>query len=191
MDGETFRTLGKWLFFKHKDRNMIDHMEAEIVVRNSTLELFPFVFDIDRYRLGVMGYNDLALNLNYHISVLRSPLPFKFGINIGGNADNMKIRVGKARYKEGMASTSVAVVDTTRINLLNEIERVFRRGARSARLGELNVRGTGRQSYDVSSDTISHADSLALIKQGVIDAPPEPPEPTATDKKRNKDKKRR
>lgn len=191
MDGETFRTLGKWLFFKQKDRNMIDHMEAEMVVRNSMLELFPFVFDIDRYRLGVMGYNDLALNLNYHISVLKSPLPFKFGINIGGNADKMKIRVGKARYKEGMASTSVAVVDTTRINLLNEIERVFRRGARSARLGGLNVRGTGRQSYDVSSDTISHADSLALIKQGVLDAPPVPPEPAATDKKRNKNNKKR
>lgn len=190
MDGETFRTLGKWLFFKQRDRNMIDHMEAEMVVRNSTLELFPFVFDIDRYRLGVMGYNDLALNLNYHISVLKSPMPFKFGINIGGNADNMKIRVGKARYKEGMASKSVAMVDTTRINLLNEIERVFRRGARSARLGSLNVRGTAREAYDAASDTISHADSLALIKQGVLDAPPAASGAAATGKKSKKDKKK-
>lgn len=171
IDGETFRTIGKWLRFKNRDRNVIDHMAAEVIVSNSTLQLFPFVFDVDRYRLGVMGYNDLALNLNYHISVLKSPLPFKFGINIGGNADDMKIRLGKARYKEGMASQSVAVVDTTRVNLLNEIERVFRRGARTARLGGLKVDGAPmlRDTYNLSSDTLSHADSLELMRQGMIE----------------------
>lgn len=190
IDGETFRTLGKWLRFKNRDRNVIDHMAAEVIVSNSTLQLFPFVFDVDRYRLGVMGYNDLALNLNYHISVLKSPLPFKFGINIGGNADDMKIRLGKARYKEGMASQSVAVVDTTRVNLLNEIERVFRRGARTARLGGLKVDGAPmlRDTYNLSSDTLSHADTLELMRQGMIEATVLPQQ-DAKGRKRDKKKK--
>ncbi|MBQ9077000.1 MAG: hypothetical protein IJY31_04060 [Muribaculaceae bacterium] len=184
LDAETFKTLSKWLMFKNKKRNMIDQMTVEMLVENSTLELFPFMFDIDRYRLGIMGHNDLALNLNYHISVLKSPLPFKFGINITGNADDMKIRVGKAKYNEKASGQKIAIVDTTRINLMNQIENVFRRGVNVARLGKLNVKrnsisNTGT-SGDIASDTISHADSLLLIKEGILPPPPEPADSTGT-----------
>ncbi len=175
LDAETFHTLSKWLMFKNKERNMIDQMTVEMLVENSTLELFPFMFDIDRYRLGIMGQNDLALNLDYHISVLKSPLPFKFGINITGNADDMKIRVGKARYNEKSSGQKIAIVDTTRINLMNEIENVFRRGVNVAKLGKLNVNRRAYSGYntDIGSDTISHADSLMLIKEGILPSPPE------------------
>lgn len=175
LDAETFHTLSKWLMFKNKKRNMIDQMTVEMLVENSTLEMFPFMFDIDRYRLGIMGQNDLALNLNYHISVLKSPLPFKFGINITGNADDMKIRVGKAKYNEKSSSQKIAIVDTTRINLMNQIENVFRRGVKVAQLGKLQVNRNNipGHSSDISSDTISHADSLLLIKEGILPAPPE------------------
>lgn len=169
LDPDTFKSIGKWLLFKKKDRNVIDHMGVELLVRNSTLELFPFMFDIDRYRLGVMGYNDMALNLNYHVSVLKSPLPFKFGINITGNTDKMKIRLGKARYNEKSAGQSVAIVDTTRVNLLKQIENVFRRGADAARLDHIKV-GRRRQDFtaDTAGDTISHADSLQFINAGLL-----------------------
>lgn len=40
------------------------------------------------------------MNFKYHISILKSPLPFKAGVNISGNLDKMKIRVGKAKYKD-------------------------------------------------------------------------------------------
>lgn len=168
MDSETFRTVAKWMLFKNKQRNLIDHMSVEMLVKNSTLQLYPFMFDMDRYRLGVMGYNDLALNLHYHVSVLKSPLPFKFGINIGGNVDKMKIRLGRAKFKEGMAGQSVGIVDTTRVNLINEIEQVFRRGARAGRLEGLRMRGPQRLVEDTASDTLSHADSLELIKRGIL-----------------------
>lgn len=38
---ETFKKIGKWLLFKHKERNVIDHMNVEMIVNNSQLELFP------------------------------------------------------------------------------------------------------------------------------------------------------
>ena len=100
IDEATFKKIGKWLMFKHKEKNVIDSMNVEMIVQNSQLEMFPFIFDIDRYRLGVMGTNDMAMNLKYHIAVLKSPLPFKFGINISGNVDDMKIRLGKAKFNE-------------------------------------------------------------------------------------------
>lgn len=187
LDADTFKFLSKWLMFKNKKRNMIDNMTVEMLVENSVLELFPFMFDIDRYRLGVMGSNDMALNYNYHVSVLKSPLPFKFGLNVSGNIDDMKIRVGKAKFKDKMVSERVAIVDTTRINLLNQIENVFRRGVDVAKLGKLEVdrsKITSSEAIDAKSDTISHADSLMLIKEGYLPAPVEVPSELNSDKKK-------
>lgn len=195
MDAETFRTVSKWLLFKNKQKNMIDKMTVEVLVKNSQLELFPFMFNIDRYKLGVLGYNDLAMNFNYHVSVLKSPIPFKFGINISGNPDKMKVRVGRAKFKENMVAERVAIVDTTRVNLLRQIEGVFRRGIdRSSRLNLLDTgQSVGRFDNNEQGDTISHADSLLFIQEGVLPAPPAPPATspteTTTDKKDKKKKK--
>ncbi|MDE7406833.1 MAG: hypothetical protein K2M76_00310, partial [Muribaculaceae bacterium] len=114
LDEETFKTMAKWLMFKDKKKNMIKHMDVAVSVENSMMRLYPFTFDFDRYHIGVMGGNDLNMNLDYHVSVMKSPLPFKFGINITGPADDMKIRVGKARMKENMVQ-NISIGDTTRI----------------------------------------------------------------------------
>lgn len=172
LDAETFKTLSKWLMFKDKKRNVIPHMEVEMLVDNSTLELFPFVFDFDRYRLAVMGSNDLALNYKYHISVLKSPMPFKFGLNLSGNTDKMKVRLGKAKYKPDQAGETIAIVDTTRINLLKEIDRVFSRGAKAARLSGLKVsRKPEKVTFEEFNDTISHNDSIMFIEKGILPKP--------------------
>ena len=179
IDNETYRTIGKWLMFKDKTRNVIDHMDVLLTVADNRMQLYPFIFDIDRYRLGVQGYNDLAFNFDYHIAVLKSPLPFKFGINLRGNPDDYSIRVGKARLKEGQA-TSVAMADTTRVNLLREFRNVFRRGVEQSGMDRLDVHA-GRPAAPPASeaDTISHADSLYFIEQGLIEAP----QPAETPKK--------
>ena len=172
LDAETFRTVSKWLLFKNKEQNVIPHMEAEMLIKNSQVEIFPFVFDFDRYRLAVMGSNDLALNFKYHLSVLKSPIPFKFGINLSGNADKMKIRLGGAKYKPGKSVETIAIVDTARVNLLREIDHVFRSGARNARLGNLKVKNqSAAVDLDAPDDTISRADSILFIKEGLIEAP--------------------
>ncbi len=175
LDAETFRTLSKWLLFKDKKTNIIPSMEVEMLVKDSKVELFPFVFDFDRYRLAVMGSNDLAMNYKYHVSVLKSPIPFKFGINLSGNADKMKVRLGRAKYKPDRAGETIAIVDTTRINLLKEIDNVFRRGARNARLGPLKPAARPAEiDFSEASDTISHEDSLIFINHGLLPAPPAP-----------------
>lgn len=179
LDADTFRMLSKWLFFKNKKRNMIDHMAVEVVVENSAIEIFPFMFDIDRYRLGVMGYNDMAMNMNYHVSVLKSPMPFKFGINIKGTPDDMKIRLGGAKFKENMVVERQAIADNTRINIVKQIDNVFRRGISKARMGRLNFApgkenaagNTERILGDFGKETLSHADSLQFIRQGLIENP--------------------
>lgn len=175
LDSETFRKVSKWLLFKNKKRNMIDHMEVEMVVDSQRVELFPFIFDMDRYRLGVMGSNDLALNFKYHVAVLKSPIPLKFGINISGNPDKMKIRLGGAKLNEKKLATSTVISDTTRINLVRQIESAFIRGVRNSSRPGINLKSSKPselRSLDVETgDTISRADSLVFIREGLIDAP--------------------
>lgn len=132
LDADTFKTMSKWLFFKNKKRNLIDHMSVQLQVDSSQIVIFPFIFNIDRYKLGVMGTNDLDMNFSYHVSVLKSPIPFKFGINISGNLDKYKIKLGGAKIKENTTVERVAINSETRINLINQLENVFRRGANSS-----------------------------------------------------------
>ena len=193
IDPDTFKTLSKWLFFKNKKRNVIDQMSIQMTVENNQLQIYPFIFDIDRYRLGVQGYNDFALNFKYHIAVLKSPLPFKFGINISGNPDKMKIRIGRARLKPGDAM-AVNIVDTTRVNLMRQISNVFRRGIRAGdrarlRLGSLRRHGASPADEIPDNDTLSAADSVEFIREGLIEAPT--PIATPADKKDKRSKKDR
>lgn len=177
IDPDTFKTISKWLLFRNKDKNMIDHMSVEVAVSNSTIELYPFMFDIDRYRLGVMGTNDLAMNMNYHVSVLKSPIPFKFGINIKGTPDKMKVRLGGAKFKENMVGARQEIADSTRVNLVHEIDNVFRRGVSKARMGRLDFSRRGKGRTDAlntdleANDNLSYADSLNMIRAGLIENP--------------------
>lgn len=172
LDEKTFKTVSKWLLFHDKKKNMIDHMDVHLTVDDNQMSLYPFMFDFDRYRIGVMGNNDMNLNLNYHVSILKSPIPFKFGINIKGSADKMKIRLGRARFKENMAAETVKLSDTIRVNLAREIRDVFARGTKAARLAPLDIKRPPREA-DIAeaADTISAADSLYFRQQGLLEEP--------------------
>lgn len=171
-DNQTFRTLSKWLMFKNKQKNMIDSLDVELTISDSQMSIYPFIVNIDRYRLGIMGYNDMAMNMDYHVSVLKSPLPFKFGINVKGDMDNPKIRLGGAKFKEKMVAEHSAIADTTRVNLVEQINSVFRRGVRAARLGPLQIKGRRPEGFmDSAEEGISHSDSLAMIREGLIELP--------------------
>lgn len=178
VDDETYRKIGKWLLFKHKEHNMIDSMTVEMLVADSRMQMFPFMFNIDRYKLGVEGTNDLAMNFKYHIAVLKSPIPFKFGINVSGNPDKMKIRLGRARFSEKSIPRTVAIADTTRINLMEQIRNAFRRGVSKSKLHPSDFIDASSaatayaEAVAENVDTISHADSLYFIRQGLIPAPP-------------------
>lgn len=167
LDAETFKKVSKWLLFKNKKRNMIDHMSMEFTVDSSQMQVYPFIFDIDRYKLGISGSNDLAMNYKYHVAVLKSPIPFRFGINLSGNPDKMKIRLGRAKFNEKNIATTVQIADTTRINLVNQIENIFRRGVKKGGIKKLRFGSPSPTAPDLPNDTISAADSLYFRQQGL------------------------
>lgn len=127
MDGETFAEISKMLLFKNKERNVFDHIAVNITVEDGNVTVYPFLVEIDRYRAAVGGTQDLDMNFQYHISILKSPVPFKLGLNITGNLDDMKFRLGKAKYKDAVTPVEIRKVDSTRINLGIQIVQDFRR----------------------------------------------------------------
>lgn len=170
IDPEKYRTLGKWLGFKDKADNTIHSLNVEMTVEDGLMRVYPFTFNIDRYRLGVYGSNNMAMDFDYHLAVLKSPIPFKFGITISGNPKKYKVRFGGAKFKEDSVIESVDVINNARINLLDQIQGVFRRGVRNSRFAKLKIaRPAGfEQLPDI---TLSAEDSLRLIKEGLIEAP--------------------
>lgn len=99
LDGETFQYIAKTLKFKNRDRNVLDTIAVEMAIDNGRLEIFPSLVTMDRYRVAVGGIQNLDLTYNYHISVLKSPLPFKTGIDIFGKAEDYDYKITKAKYK--------------------------------------------------------------------------------------------
>lgn len=125
MDGETFAEISKMLMFKNKKRNLIDSISAVITLQDGEVTVYPFIVEIDRYRVGVGGRQDLDMNFNYHISVLKSPVPFKLGINVKGTPDKLKFGIGKALYKNSFTPAEIRKVDSARLDLGRQIVEQF------------------------------------------------------------------
>lgn len=127
MDGETFAEIAKMMMFKNKKENVFDSISVNVTVNDGKVTVYPFLVEIDRYKAAVGGSQGLDMNFDYHISILKSPLPFKAGVNVSGNLDKMKFRIGKAKYKDAVSPAEIRKVDSTRVNLGHEITNNFMR----------------------------------------------------------------
>lgn len=123
-----FRKLAKLLMFKNKKMGKVSDMSVSGLISDNKLEVFPFVLKIDRYTLAMSGLQNFDQTFKYHVSVLKSPIPFRFGINIFGNFDNWKYRIGKAQYKNTKVPVFTAQIDTLQMNLVRSIHNIFTKG---------------------------------------------------------------
>ncbi len=128
MDGETFAEISKMLWFKNKNRNMIDSISVDVLVKDGVVEIFPFLLEIDRYKVAVGGEHNIDMSFNYHVSLLKSPLPFRAGVDISGTLEKMKFRVTKAKYKDLFIPSRKANVDSAQLNLRQRIRTILRDG---------------------------------------------------------------
>lgn len=134
MSGDkVFTDLAKKLKFKDREEGRIDRMTVEGLIQDNTLEVFPFIVDIDRYTLALSGKHSLDQSFRYHASIIRSPMVFKVGVDLyGPNFDEMKFKIGKAKYKNTRIPVFTEVIDQTRINLAQSIRGIFEKGVEAA-----------------------------------------------------------
>ena len=126
MDGETFAEIAKMMKFKNRERNLVDSIAVEVSIKDNTIEVYPFIMKMDRYTTAISGRQDMDMNIDYHISVLKSPIPMRLGIDITGNMDDFKIKVGKAKYKSTALPVYTKQIDSTRINLREQIRNIYK-----------------------------------------------------------------
>lgn len=186
------RKITRLLLFKDKKKAVIDSMSVMGVISDNQLEVFPFMLSVDRYRLALGGIQNFDTGFHYHLSVLKSPIPFKFGINIKGSPDNWKWRLGGAKYKKINTPMYSQRIDTMHLNLLESIHNIFEKGVQAAvednRRAADSASARSRGIIDISvsaSDTLSggemkqmdsllyrhdHPDSLSVADSALVSA---------------------
>ena len=128
-ENEIYTSLAKKFMFKDKKEGHIDNMILEAVIKDNVLEVFPFTVSMDRYLLAMSGIQNLDMSYRYHASVIKSPLPVKLGIDVyGQDFDNMKFKVGKAKYRSSEFPVFSGVIEETKINLVKAIKNIFEKG---------------------------------------------------------------
>lgn len=128
-DNEMFRKMARLLVFKNTKEGRIDKMTVEGVIKDSKVEVFPFILEMDRYMLGLSGVQNMDMSFRYHASLIKSPFLVKLGMDIyGPDFDNMKFKIGKPKYKSRNVPVFSAVIDDTKVNLVESMRNVFDKG---------------------------------------------------------------
>ena len=160
-DSKEFTKIAKLLLFKDKSQAVIDNMSVTGMIRSNTLEVFPFVLDVDRYMMAASGVQNLDESFNYHISVIRSPLVVKFGLNAWGkDFDHIRYGLGRARYTSPNVPAFTRQLDTVQYNLVAAIHNVYELGVEKA-VAEHNGQSFIQDSKDRASFR-EFADTVAM-----------------------------
>ena len=132
-NSDMFRKMAKLLVFKNKKEGHIDKMTVEGVIQDNKVEIFPFILEMDRYMLGLSGVQNMDMSYRYHASLIKSPFLIKLGMDVYGNDfDNMKFKIGKAKYKNKNVPVFSTVIDDTKVNLVKSIRNIFDKGIDAA-----------------------------------------------------------
>ncbi len=132
-NSDMFKSLARKLLFKNKKEGRIERMTVEGMINDNTLEVFPFIIKMDRYMLALSGIQNMDMSYRYHASLLKSPFLIKLGVDVyGEDFDNMKFKIGRAKYRDGKVPAFSAVVDQTKVNLVKSIHDIFEKGVDAA-----------------------------------------------------------
>jgi hypothetical protein len=125
MDGETFSDIAQTLRFSKKAENLVDSLSAEFTVFRNNIYVFPFLMVLDRYRVVIDGGHSFDMRFKYHITVVDSPLPFRLGINIIGDNEEMEHGLTAPKYPEYYRPVSRHEVQNSRLELRRMIREAL------------------------------------------------------------------
>lgn len=132
-DDKDISKIAKLLMFRNKKTIHVDKMSVEGLLQDSKLEVFPFMLNVDRYKVALSGIQNMDMSFRYHVSVIKSPIWFKFGIDLYGDFDKWKYKLGRAKYRSAKrVPVFTKVIDQTTVNLTNSIHTIFEKGVEAA-----------------------------------------------------------
>ena len=127
MDSKTFSTISKKLLFKKKTKNVIDSINAEITVYKNDIDVYPLCVQMDNYMVALGGRHKTDMTFDYDINVLK---PIYLGVHVGGNMDNLKIKLAKCKFAKDFRPHWYQKADTQskelRMMIKNSMEKNVR-----------------------------------------------------------------
>ena len=128
LDGESFSEIARTLRFSKRAENRVDSLSAEFTIFREEIDVYPFLVVMDRYQAVVGGRHNLDMSFDYHISLVDSPLPFRLGVDIGGNLEKLQYRLVRPRYADLYRPASRRVVESRQLELRRMIYEALTRG---------------------------------------------------------------
>jgi hypothetical protein len=173
LDGETFSNIAKKLYFKNKGRNVIDSISVDMALADGKISVFPFVLSIDRYVAAIGGTQNLDLSFQYHISILKWPVPLvKIGLNIWGNPDDIHYGIASRKYENLMTPVKEKSLEPIIFNLRRQLHDGLRQSIDNI-LNESSTMINRRILPDMENDsvqTLFEVDTTNLEVSPVVDS---------------------
>ncbi|MCQ2059730.1 MAG: hypothetical protein MJY71_07895 [Bacteroidaceae bacterium] len=138
MDNDVFKTIKKRLLMSKKAENKIDSLNVEAQVLRNRVDLYPFLIKMDKYQAIVGGRHHINndLDCRYHISLTKSPLPFRLGVTVQGALDDIiarplkHIRLSKCEYKRLYVPEKRNITDQRMLMMKQDILNTLRSNVR-------------------------------------------------------------
>ena len=127
LDNETYKKIAKKLMFSKKTENKIDSLSTEITIYKNEIDVYPFLLSIDKYSAIISGRHNLDFTYDYNISLVK---PIRIGLDIIGLSDELKYKVGKAKYSTLFQPKKRKVVEANVMELKNLINKTLQGNVR-------------------------------------------------------------
>ncbi|MDE5774601.1 MAG: AsmA-like C-terminal region-containing protein, partial [Muribaculaceae bacterium] len=113
------RRVTKMMLIDNDDDLHIKDMNVFAHVHGNLLQLDPFLFEFDRYKLRMLGINNFNGDLYYQVGVIENPFHIPFGIKIEGLFHDPKLRFGSTDYDTQKAlRISQSIMEQNNINIV-------------------------------------------------------------------------
>ena len=176
-DTGDLRRIAQLLMFKDASSGHIDDMSLYGMVASNQLEVFPFLLGVDRYTLALNGMQNFDTNFDYHISVIDSPLPFKFGLNLMGNFNDWRYSIGKPKYRSRDLPHLMPLINSIQENMRSSIRNVFSVGVdatfrdygETSRQARLEGEAILEEDESSDDDSLLSADDMAQLDSMMMD----------------------
>ena len=133
LDNETYKNIAKKLMFSKKTQNKIDSLSTEITIFRNEIDVYPFLLSLDKYSAIISGRHNLDMTYDYNISLLK---PVRIGLEINGLSDNLKFKVGKAKYATLFKPEKQNVVEANIMELKTLINKTLQANVKDSAIGQ-------------------------------------------------------
>lgn len=127
LDGKTFSKISKLLLFKKKTENKIDSINAEITLYKDEIDVYPLCVQMDKYTVAMGGRHRTDMTFDYDINVLS---PIYLGVHVGGDLDNLKIKLAKCKYAKDFRPHWYQKADTQSLEMRKIIKESMEKNVR-------------------------------------------------------------